>query len=161
MLSRKKLHFYNRDNRRVHRSGPPEFKTQVYQCLKETRGKCLGSFAHGETLPSAPNPGLIVHGLGTITLPLFEPEARRLKKACHQAPFGRGSETLVDTKVRDTWELNADQFVLRSHAWQATLENTLRRVAQALGVAGGSTAIRSELYKLLLYDKGAFFDSHT
>ncbi|KAI4233146.1 MAG: hypothetical protein LQ349_004580, partial [Xanthoria aureola] len=161
MLSRKKLYFYGRDNRRVHKPGPPQFKTQVYQCSEETRGKAQGSFAHGETLPSAPNPGLVVHGLGSIALPLFEREARRLKQACHRAPFGRGSETLVDTKVRDTWELNADQFVLRSHAWQATLDNTLRRVAQALGVAGGSTAIRAELYKLLLYDKGAFFDSHT
>ena len=73
----------------------------------------------------------------------------------------RGGETPVDTQVRDIWELDADQFVLQNHAWQATLDNTLRGVTQALGVAGGSTAIRAEIYNFLLYDKGAFFDSHT
>ncbi|KAI4247636.1 MAG: hypothetical protein L6R42_009565, partial [Xanthoria sp. 1 TBL-2021] len=161
MPAQNKSHFYGRADKEDMNADPIELKTQLYQCLEETRGKWLGSFAHGQTLATAPNPGLVVHGLGTIGFPLSEREAVELKKACHQAPFGKGSETLVDTKVRDTWELNADQFVLRNHLWQATLDQVLQRVAKALGVAGGSTAVKAELYKLLLYDEGAFFDSHT
>ncbi|KAL8754296.1 MAG: hypothetical protein Q9199_004440 [Rusavskia elegans] len=161
MPAQNKSYFYGRADKEDMNADPIGLKTQLYQCLEETRGKWLGSFAHGETLATAPNPGLVVHGLGTIRLPLSEREAVELKKACHQAPFGKGSETLVDTKVRDTWELNADQFVLRNRSWQATIDQVLQRVAKALGVAGGGTAVKGELYKLLLYDEGAFFDSHT
>ncbi|KAL9013162.1 MAG: hypothetical protein Q9173_002136 [Seirophora scorigena] len=105
--------------------------------------------------------GKAVHGLGIIGLPLSERGAVELRKACHQAPFGKGSETIIDTRVRNTWELNADQFEIRNQAWQAALDQTLQQVAKALGVAGDSAGIRAELYKLLWYDDGAFFDSHT
>lgn len=136
-------------------------KKQLSQCLEETHGKCTGSFAHKGDLPSAPNPGLFVRGLGIVGLPLSEREAVELKKACHQAPFGKGSETIVDTNVRNTWELNADQLELQNKAWQTTLDHILEQVVKGLGVAGGSGGIKAELYKLLLYDEGAFFDSHT
>ncbi|KAL8936703.1 MAG: hypothetical protein Q9211_004054 [Gyalolechia sp. 1 TL-2023] len=136
-------------------------KNQLSQFLEETHGKCTGSFAHKGHLPSAPNPGLFGRGLGTVGLPLSERDAVELKKACHQAPFGKGSETIVDTNVRNTWELNADQLELQNNAWQTTLDHILEQVAKALGVAGGSEGIKAELYKLLLYDEGAFFDSHT
>ncbi len=32
-----------------------------------------------------------------------------MKSHCSQAPFGKGEHTLVDKKVRDTWEMDADQ----------------------------------------------------
>lgn len=106
-------------------------------------------------------PSLSVHGLGTISLPLCEQGTTKLRQACHQAPFGKGRETIVDTSVRNTWELNANQFELRIESRQAIVDRILRDVAKGLRVAGGCTGIRAELYKLLLYDEGAFFDSHT
>ncbi|KAL8666637.1 MAG: hypothetical protein Q9168_007428 [Polycauliona sp. 1 TL-2023] len=145
---------------------PIEIKTQLQECLEEIRGQCVGSFAHGEALPDVSNPGLFIRGLGPINLPLSERQVPQLRKACHRAPFGKGSETLVDTTVRDTWELNPDQFVLQKHfVWQTTLDRIVERVAKALGVPDsssvGNPGVKAELYKLLLYDEGAFFDSHT
>ncbi|KAL8790514.1 MAG: hypothetical protein Q9195_006345 [Heterodermia aff. obscurata] len=136
-------------------------KRQLSQCLEGIGGNNKGDFAKAGTLSSAVNPGLSVRDLGTIGLPLSEREAVELGKACHQAPFGKGSETIVDTMVRNTWELNADQFELQNPTWQTTLDEALEQVAGALDVVGGRNNIRAELYKLLIYNKGAFFDSHT
>ena len=138
-----------------------QLKKELLQCLKGIGGNNKGDFAKGGTLSSAVNPGLNVRGLGVIGLPLSEREAVELGKACHQAPFGKGSETIIDTTVRNTWELNADQFELQNSAWQTTLDEALEQVAAALGVVGGRMNIRAELYKLLLYNEGAFFDSHS
>ncbi|KAL9018315.1 MAG: hypothetical protein Q9180_008729, partial [Flavoplaca navasiana] len=123
--------------------------------------QCRGSFARRKTLLNATNPGLCVHGLGAISLPLPERDAVELRKACHRTSFGKGTETLVDTKVRDVWELDANQFTLQNRVCQATLDHVLGHVVKALGISGGSLAVRAELYKLPLYDKAAFFDSNT
>ena len=141
--------------------GVTQLKKQLFQCLRGIGGNNKGDFAKAGTLPSAINPGLNVRGLGIIGLPLSEREAVELGKTCHQAPFGKGSETIVDTTVRNTWELNADQFELQNPAWQTTLDEALEQVAAALGIVGGRMNIRAELYKLLLYNEGAFFDSHS
>ena len=45
-------------------------------------------------------PGLEVEGVGTLRLPLAETQARALIKRCRQAPYGKGTQTLVDTDVR-------------------------------------------------------------
>ena len=47
---------------------------------------------------------------GDIKLPLNVATARRLIRQARQAPYGIGSETIVDTAVRNTWELDAAQF---------------------------------------------------
>jgi hypothetical protein len=57
-------------------------------------------------------PGLEVDGLGAIRLPLGESQARELIGRCSQAPYGKGTETLVDTNVRRVWELDPARFKL-------------------------------------------------
>lgn len=54
-----------------------------------------------------PNPYLRI-GVNpdTIGLPLSKVDAQKIIDASHQAPFGRGTETLVDKAVRNTWELS-------------------------------------------------------
>ena len=54
---------------------------------------------------------------------VLEREAVKLTKAYHQAPFGKGGKTIVDTDMKNTWELSADQFELQNPAWQITLEH--------------------------------------
>ena len=122
-----------------------QLKKELLQCLEGIGGNNKGDFAKGGTLFNAVNPGLNVRGLGVIGLPLSDREAVELGKACHQAPFGKGSETIIDTTVRNTWELNAEQFELQNSAWQTTLDEALEQVATALGVVGGRTNIRAEL----------------
>ena len=143
------------------RNDKSDLKTQIYQCLKSISENGSGSFATAGTLSTSENPGLSVHGLGTIGLPLSVRDAIELRKQCHQAPFGKGSDTIVDKGVRNTWELSSDQFELRNPAWQATLRQATQQVANALGIVNGNSSMRAELYKLLLYDEGAFFENHT
>jgi hypothetical protein len=63
-------------------------------------------------LPSRVQPGLDVEGVGRISLPLTDEKALELKAACSLAPFGRGTETVVDTAVRNTFQLTPQQFRL-------------------------------------------------
>lgn len=69
-------------------------------------------------------PGMEVEGIGPIALPLLPFQAQALAKVtsrrlplfsiltllvklCTQAPFGMGTNTVVNTAVRNTWQLDA------------------------------------------------------
>jgi hypothetical protein len=64
-----------------------------------------GSFYTSKAYPDAPNPCLNLAGFGSVALPLQIPTATGIINLCNRAPFGKGNETVVDAKVRDTWEL--------------------------------------------------------
>ncbi|KAK4033729.1 hypothetical protein C8A01DRAFT_39815 [Parachaetomium inaequale] len=102
--------------------------------------------------------GLHVEGVGDIAMPLQEEQARQLIAQCRQAPYGKGSEAPVDTSVRNTWELDASQLEFRSAAWAKTLDHCVEFTAKSLGI---SSPIVAELYKMLIYEKGAMFKAHT
>ncbi len=103
-------------------------------------------------------PGLYVKKIGDIGLPLSATEAKRLIKVCQQAPYGKGTETVVDTKVRKVWELDPSHFSLNNPKWAETIESILREVENRLGLPSASLA--AHLYKLLVYEKGGFFLPH-
>jgi hypothetical protein len=103
-------------------------------------------------------PGLEVDGLGAIRLPLGESQARELIGRCSQAPYGKGTETLVDTNVRRVWELDPARFKLTNPKWDDLVSTITDETCVALGLEGSKLA--SRLYKLLVYEKGSFFLSH-
>ena len=103
--------------------------------------------------------GLTVNGFGHIAFPLPEHQAKQIIKICHKAPFGKGSNTLVDENIRKTWELNPDQFTLTFPRWPSIMSDVTKKAAQKLGLPP-KTAVTSNLYKLLLYEKGAMFKPH-
>lgn len=65
-------------------------------------------------------------------------------------------QTVVDTSVRKTWELDHTQFALANPAWQAYVASLLDDAAQSLAMS----EVRAEPYKLLLYEEGSFFKRH-
>lgn len=103
-------------------------------------------------------PGLLVEGLGTVRLPLGKTQAKKLIKLCRQAPYGKGTETVVDTDVRRVWELDPGQFQLTNPKWDEVLAEIVDEVQQNLGLSGRK--LTPHLYKLLLYEPGSFFLSH-
>lgn len=119
-----------------------------------------GTFATSGRLSTAANPASNINGLGRVGLPLSDRDAAAIAKVCHEAPFGKGSETRVDHSVRKTWELNPDQYQTRNPAWHGTLYEAVRKAGQDLGVRTGFASIRAVPHKLLLYEPGAFFDTH-
>jgi hypothetical protein len=146
----------------------PEFESlgRTSKELCEELDECLsniqsdGSFALFEHLSNPPNPGIYLKNGGLIGLPLSNRDAQVIVAASHAAPFGKGEETLVDENVRKTWELSASDFELRNLAWQAFLESIVAKVSAGLGVDATGKGVSAELYKMLLYDKGAMFKPH-
>ncbi len=102
-------------------------------------------------------PQLEVAGVGRIALPLLSMQAKQLVAMAEQAPYGRGQETLVDTDVRRTWQIDARHVTLKGKHWAKNLSTIVGRCAAGLGVSG---EVQAELYKLLVYDAGSFFVSH-
>lgn len=135
-------------------------KKQLISVFNAVGKQAGGSFALSREAANAPNPGLYVPGIGTVGMPISAHDAAALAKASHQAPFGLGSETIVDTSVRNSWELNASQFELRNPKWTPFVNGLATDISKGLGIAEAKDTMKIELYKLLLYEKGAFFNKH-
>ena len=118
------------------------------------------SFASSGSCPIEVNPAISISGLGGIGLPLSERDAELVSNACHQAPYGKGSDTVVDPAIRKTRELGAEQFELRNPEWNKALEAVVCKVATELDVPSGAAGVKAVLYKMLLYGKGAMFKEH-
>ncbi|KAI2618492.1 hypothetical protein GGR54DRAFT_158036 [Hypoxylon sp. NC1633] len=116
-----------------------------------------GDFACFEPTPRL-DPIIVVHDVGLIHLPLSEAQAKQIIAKSRQAPYGKGSETIVDTSVRNTWELDPGQFEIRFPNWQAVLDDILVGVDEEMDV---NSPITAKLYKMLVYEKGAMFKAHT
>jgi len=102
-------------------------------------------------------PNLEVDGVGRISLPLLPVQAQQLVAVSTRAPYGRGEETVVNTNVRRTWQIDADRIHLGGRHWMQTLDAIVVKAAAGLGVTG---PVSAELYKLLIYDTGSFFVEH-
>ncbi len=79
-------------------------------------------------------PQLEVESVGRIALPLLPQQAQQLVAVATQAPYGRGTKTLIDTTVRKTHQINADQVKLGGRHWPQTLQEILGRVVTGLSV---------------------------
>jgi len=120
-------------------------------------GACRpGDFVTSGTTELLP-PALSVDGVGPIALPLLPAQAAQLVAIAERAPYGRGPDTIVDTAVRNTWQVAPDRVRIAGRHWPRTLETILGQVGEGLGV---SDPIEAEFYKLLIYDRGSFFVSH-
>ncbi|MCG6861943.1 MAG: hypothetical protein LJE70_11780, partial [Chromatiaceae bacterium] len=78
-------------------------------------------------------------------------QAEQIIAVAERAPYGRGTETLLDTDVRRTWQLGADRVRLSGRLWKQDLAAMVERAVDGLGVGG---LVEAELYKLLVYDAG-------
>jgi hypothetical protein len=103
------------------------------------------------------DPGLEVEGLGRVSVPLRRGAAKSLIATCRLAPYGKGTETLVDPRVRKTFELDPERFRLGDE-WNAAIAAATRTAAAELGLP--PDRLDARLYKLLVYEKGGFFLPH-
>jgi hypothetical protein len=84
-------------------------------------------------------------------------QAEQIIAVAERAPYGRGTETLLDTDVRRTWPVGADRVRLSGRLWKQDWAAMVERAVDGLGVGG---LVEAELYKLLVYDAGSFFVRH-
>lgn len=98
-----------------------------------------------------------IDGVGKIKLPMRTVDVKRLFPVAVQAPYGKRTETIVDTNVRDTLEIPATS-VTYSAKFEEALRSTIKYVAKTLQL--DQDRLQCELYKMLVYTKGGFFLPH-
>ena len=79
-----------------------------------------------------------------IGFPLNERDAKLIKAAASQAPFGKGS-----------FEITPDKFSFKNPAWTEFLQTVTKKVADGLGLPPNRSLPRAELHKLLLHKTGS------
>ena len=100
-----------------------------------------------------------VVGVGAVPLPLSHRTARKLCDVARPARYGLREKTLLDPRVRDTWEIGKRRIKLDTRHWQRTLDPKLDLIARDLGLPDGAK-LRAELHNLLVYGPGQFFAPH-
>nr|MBA3748029.1 2OG-Fe(II) oxygenase [Solirubrobacterales bacterium] len=102
---------------------------------------------------------LEVRGVGPITLPVSQAQARQLCQVARPARYGHGEHTIIDRGVRDTWEIPKSRVKIDARRWNKTLRPALGRLARDLGLPAESE-LRAELHSMLVYSRGQFFVQH-
>jgi hypothetical protein len=102
---------------------------------------------------------LEVGGVGPIALPVSVREAKQLCLIGRPARFGKGEQTLLDAKVRDTWEIPKSRVKIDKRQWNATLRPILDRLRADLGLRDGCQ-LEAEFHSMLVYAPGQFFAPH-
>ncbi|KAL2410408.1 hypothetical protein ABEF95_000804 [Exophiala dermatitidis] len=118
------------------------------------------SFACGGPTVENLSPGLSLDDHGIVGLPLSKNDAAVIISKARQSPFRKGEETLVDTSVRKSWQLEPTQFSIRNPEWNNAINRILNDVYEGLSLNCGRGNVSADLYKLLLYEEGAFFKPH-
>ena len=105
-----------------------------------------------------PMPRVEVKGAGPLSFPIPRPQIEALVQQATRAPYGCGEETIVDTSVRNVWQIAPGAVKISGKSWTASFDNILSQVTAGLGC--DNAAVSAELYKLLVYDRGRFFFAH-
>ena len=138
------------------------YAERLGEILEEASGGGRNVVSSAFHITSQPGIQIQINGVGLswlLPLPLTEPSAQVLKKASHKAPHGRGEKTVYDDGVRNTWELNADQFTISNPDWNGKfMPGVISSIQKDLGLEG--VEVHAELYKLLLYEPGSHFKPH-
>ena len=106
----------------------------------------------------APMPKLEVENVGMLSFPVPEAQVRALINSAERAPYGKGTDTLVDTSVRDCWQIDGKSVDMDGAMWDDTFSRILDEAAIGLGCPG--ERLEAKLYKLLVYEPGGFFAAH-
>lgn len=102
---------------------------------------------------------LEVGGVGPIEPPVSQAQAKQLCALARPARHGRGERTLLDRRVRDTWEVPKSRVKIDKRRWNRTLVPLLDRLRHDLGLPAGRTLL-AELHSMLVYAPGQFFVEH-
>jgi len=106
----------------------------------------------------APIPRVEIDGVGVLSFPVPGSQIEAVIKRAHRAPYGRGEHTIVDTSVRNAWQLDSPDVRIGGKAWEKTFRLMMSTVIAGLGCSGMN--VSATLYKLLVYETGGLFRAH-
>jgi len=126
--------------------------TRLLQSVDRTGDYCIGDkiFAF--------MPQIEVDGVGQLSFPVTEQQIDLLIHSAERAPFGKGTETVIDTSVRDCWQIDGSLIHITGKAWSESFNKIMKEVSEGLGL--DDDQLHAEIYKLLVYQKGGFFSAH-
>ncbi len=127
---------------------------QLFEVLKSVTG--TGKFQVESETPYLPF-GLQVEGVGELGCPIHPIIAQELIKVAEVAPYGKGSETIIDEAVRKCWQIDASKISFHFRQWDKVLSKIVKNVTKGLGI---EAKVSAHLYKLLIYEEGGRFLPH-
>ena len=127
-----------------------EIANAIGAAAKPSRPWCEGVIAEGDS-------GLAIRNVGPIKLPMRPSDVRKLADVASQAPYGKGTKTIVDTDVRNTLEVDGERIELLPEFVEA-IHLAGRNIADELQL--DAVRLQFDLYKLLIYPKGGFLLPH-
>ncbi|MFN3215580.1 MAG: 2OG-Fe(II) oxygenase, partial [Acidimicrobiales bacterium] len=133
-----------------------QHRDELAELLADLRAE--GSYATRRTAPAA-DLGIDVRGVGSIGLPVSAAQAKELRLVARPAKYGHGTETVLDRRVRDTWEVPKSRVRVDKRRWNQTLLPILDTIRADLGLPD-TTRLRAELHSMLVYESGQFFAGH-
>jgi len=102
---------------------------------------------------------LEVRGIGPVRLPVSAQQAKELIGVARPAKYGLGERTLLDPRVRDTWEIPKSRVKIDNREWKAALRPVLDGMRAELDLPDGCE-LRPELHSMLVYGPGQHFVAH-
>jgi hypothetical protein len=117
-----------------------------------------GAFSARRTAP-VDDLELDVRGVGRVLLPVSAEQAKQLCRVGRPATYGLGDKTLLDARVRNTWEIPISRVKLNQRRWAKALVPALDRLRADLGLPPGCR-LKAELHSMLVYGAGQFFVPH-
>ena len=114
------------------------FHDPIYSAVSSIKAvgsfAAFGSISYGERVNATCS--LTVEGVGPIELPPTVSDVAALVQSSQLAPYGHGNQTLVDTNVRNTWEIDASR-VSFSTGWYAFLREAVQKAQVEMGFGPG------------------------
>jgi len=102
---------------------------------------------------------LEVKDVGRLRFPISRAAAQRLCRVARPARYGQGVETLLDKRVRHTWEIPKSRVRIDKRRWNRTLLPVLDTLRGDLGLPEGCK-LKAELHSMLVYAPDQFFLPH-
>src|SRR5437762_14198307 len=97
-----------------------------------------------------PMPRVEIDGVGVISFPLLDSQIQDIIKHAERAPYGRCGETILDTSVRNTWQLAPGKVRIARKSWGRSFQLIVSTVTDGLGCTG--TAVSADLYTTLVHN---------
>ena len=79
-----------------------------------------------------PMPRAEIEGVGVISFPIPDSQIKDMVKHAERAPYGRGSETILDTSVRNAWQLAPTKVRIGGKSWERPFQHILSTVTDRL-----------------------------
>ncbi|MEO6126052.1 MAG: 2OG-Fe(II) oxygenase [Ilumatobacteraceae bacterium] len=117
-----------------------------------------GSFATRRTAPAA-DLVIDVKGVGQLKLPVPASQAKELRLVARPAKYGHGEHTILDRRIRDTWEVPRSRVRIDQRRWNLTLRPMLDSIRDDLALPAAST-LTAQLHSMLVYETDQFFAPH-